>query len=80
MRKDDALRAAKLNFIKSSSKSKLLPYYWANLVLTGNTDAIEFSSGGSNHWVMIILSIIGIVTAVWVYYKLLRKNGRGSNS
>ena len=80
MRKDDGLRQAKLDFIKASSKSRSLPYYWANLVLTGNTDPIELTINGSSRWIIILLSITGIVTAVLVYYKFLRKNGQSMNS
>ncbi|MFI5152539.1 MAG: CHAT domain-containing protein [Chitinophagales bacterium] len=80
MRKDEALTQAKLEFLKTSSKSKTLPYYWANLVLTGNTDPIEFTAKGNDHWLMILFSVIGIAAALFVYYKFLRKNGIGPNS
>jgi CHAT domain-containing protein len=45
MNKDEALQKAKLYFIQSNSNSeKLLPYYWSNMVLIGNTDAIKLQS------------------------------------
>ena len=45
MSKDEALQKAKLYFIQNNSNSeKLLPYYWANMILIGNTDAINFST------------------------------------
>ena len=39
---DVALQNAKLEFIKSSSKEKSLPYFWAATILSGKTDAIKF--------------------------------------
>src|SRR5207342_3263969 len=42
MNKDEALQKAKLNFIQANSDNqKLLPYYWANMIVIGNTDAIK---------------------------------------
>ena len=38
---DVALQKAKLEFIRSSTKEKSLPYYWAATILAGKTDAIE---------------------------------------
>ena len=43
VRKDEALRKAKLDFIRKGSRKNLLPYYWANLVLVGNTDPVSLS-------------------------------------
>jgi len=39
--KSEALRNAKLDYIKKSSLSEASPYYWSSLILIGNPDAIE---------------------------------------
>ena len=45
MNKDEALQKAKLYFIQSNSNSEqLLPYYWSNMILIGNADAINLQS------------------------------------
>lgn len=60
MTKDEALRKAKLEFMKANEGSeKMLPYYWANMILIGNADAISLETAGSN------LNIVWIVTAIF---------------
>lgn len=44
MNKDEALQKAKLYFVQNSNSEKMLPYYWANMILIGNTDAIQFKA------------------------------------
>ena len=51
--KDIALRNAKLSFLKNHRNSeKALPYYWANLILIGNTDPLKLSSPSQKYWWM----------------------------
>lgn len=51
--KDIALRNAKLSFLKNHRNSeKALPYYWANLILIGNTDPLQLSSPSHKYWWM----------------------------
>ena len=50
MSKDEALQKAKLYFIQNSSSEKMLPYYWANMILIGNTDAIDLATKHNNYW------------------------------
>lgn len=67
MTKDEALQKAKLYFIQNnSSNEKSLPYYWANMILIGNTDAIHFSTPANNYWWTIIASIILIAAAATI--------------
>ena len=42
--KTEALRNAKLKYIKDAKKANQHPYYWAAFVQIGNYDSIEFSS------------------------------------
>jgi hypothetical protein len=48
--KDEALQKAKLYFILNNSSEKMLPYYWANMILIGNTDAIGLTTKHNNYW------------------------------
>lgn len=50
MDKDEALQKAKLYFMQTNSNEKLLPYYWANMILIGNTDAIKPETSNDNFW------------------------------
>lgn len=59
LNKDEALRKAKLEFIQNSSREKQLPYYWANMILTGNADPVIFTSADQpDTGLMIGLSLI----------------------
>ncbi|MGN6212669.1 MAG: CHAT domain-containing protein [Parafilimonas sp.] len=66
MNKDEALQKAKLYFIKNSGKEKLLPYYWANMVLIGNTDAVNVDAANHNYiwWI----AVAGIAVAFLLFY------------
>jgi len=48
--KDKALQQAKLDYLDNTSTIYSHPYYWAGLVLTGNTEAMEFKSTLSGLW------------------------------
>jgi CHAT domain-containing protein len=69
MNKDEALQKAKLYFINSNPE-KLLPYYWANMILIGNTDAISFSKINNNYWWWIIGCCLFIAIAVIIRKRL----------
>lgn len=43
MPKDEALQKAKLFFIQNGEHEISFPYYWANMILAGNSDAITLS-------------------------------------
>jgi CHAT domain-containing protein/tetratricopeptide (TPR) repeat protein len=62
MSKDEALQKAKLYFIQNNGGEKLLPYYWANVVLIGNTDSINLATKQNNYWWW----VAGIGLAVFV--------------
>ncbi|HEX5152231.1 MAG TPA: CHAT domain-containing protein [Parafilimonas sp.] len=63
MNKDEALQKAKLYFVQNNSSEKMLPYYWANMILIGNTDAISLTTTHNNYWWWIVcfLLITGII-------------------
>jgi CHAT domain-containing protein len=69
MNKDEALQKAKLYFIKNNSNEKLLPYYWSNMIIIGNADAIKLTgiSTGKNSSLVIITIILGLMACVLIY-------------
>ncbi|MEO6455081.1 MAG: CHAT domain-containing protein [Ginsengibacter sp.] len=67
MNKDEALRQAKISFIQSNSNVNLLPYYWANMIIVGNTEPVKLSAKNYFWWwaagsivVMILLYVLFI--------------------
>lgn len=50
MRKDEALQKAKLSFLKNGGDKAAMPFYWANMVLAGNTEPIKLSSTSGIWW------------------------------
>lgn len=67
MDKDEALRQAKLHYLKTSNGRTLAPPYWAGLVLMGDTSPVVISEAKDNKWWWIggggvlLLALIGIV-------------------
>jgi hypothetical protein len=53
--KADALRNAKLKYLKSSDANTSDPYYWAAFTMIGDNEPIEISSGVSFWWLAIVL-------------------------
>ncbi|MFT3748091.1 MAG: CHAT domain-containing protein [Agriterribacter sp.] len=74
-RKDEALQKAKLNFMEGNSDEKLLPYYWANMVLIGKSDPVSLlpkNSISANIWW--VICCMGIVSSVLVIKYYRKKN------
>ncbi|MBV9962024.1 MAG: CHAT domain-containing protein [Parafilimonas sp.] len=69
MTKDEALQKAKLFFIQGNSSEKLLPYYWANMIVIGNTDGIKLINGTSSIsvWHFIYFCISLSVVLIFIY-------------
>lgn len=62
MRKDDALQNAKLAFIRSGGNEKLFPYYWANMILAGNGEPVNFSgTGHGTVWLTVIILAVAAI-------------------
>ncbi len=74
MNKDEALQKAKLDFLKTGSKEKMLPYYWANMILIGNTDALKLSTSHNNYSTWIIAAVaIASITLFVVFFRKKKK-------
>ena len=68
--KDEALRTAKLNFLRTHRKDLVLshPFYWSPLLLVGNASPIATS-----HWLLWLLGGIGLVLGAIGFMKYFRK-------
>ena len=57
MQKDIALQQAKIEFLKNNGREKSLPYYWANLIIVGNTEPVVLSTNNTKLYIVIIFTI-----------------------
>ena len=70
--KDEALRKAKLEFIRNNDREKQLPYYWANMILTGDADPVIFTSASNLHICRIIIFtalLFVSISIILIYFK-----------
>jgi len=56
--KDAALRQAKLNYLSSTDRLHMHPYYWSAFVQVGDTKALAFANGFAWSW-LLLLGFIG---------------------
>ena len=63
MRKDEALRKAKLTYLENADPVKAHPYYWAGFVFSGNPEPLEFKESIGFHWLLSlpILLMVGFI-------------------
>ncbi|HRP55932.1 CHAT domain-containing protein [Agriterribacter sp.] len=73
MCKDDALQKAKLYFIEQGGREKLLPYFWANMVLMGNTEPVTFPDSGSVPWWLMPAITLLLAPVLYIVMKRKRK-------
>jgi len=70
MPKDEALQKAKLSFIQNADSEKQLPYYWANLILTGNNEPLLLAGKQSSlPFILIAISIIAVMAIIFARRK-----------
>lgn len=72
--KDEALQKAKLVYMLDDKNGNLLPYYWADMILIGNTEPIRMSSErkpGWYVWPLILLLLLAGAVVVYIrrYYR-----------
>lgn len=72
--KDEALRLAKLDYLKTAEGRTLHPQYWAGLILMGNTSPIEISQPFPWLWVIGGIVFILLLTVFVIKRKALNKN------
>ncbi len=64
MPKDEALRAAKLDFIASENRRNSHPFYWAAFVSFGDMDPIAFHNPWQKAWLFFPLLLFGYLVAI----------------
>jgi CHAT domain-containing protein len=74
MNKDQALQKAKLFFMNHGNKKNILPFYWADLILIGNSDPILFSSRPMGKWQDPLL-IVALILILLILYRILKSVG-----
>jgi CHAT domain-containing protein len=67
MRKDDALRMAKIEYLKTANKERSLPYYWSNMIIMGNTDPVELVHQDYLSWILGCIGIVGIIIGLSIW-------------
>jgi len=70
MNKDEALQKAKLFYLFEDRKGSLLPCYWADMVLIGNTEPVAFSPRKGMGWVveaLVSVVLLGGFGLYWVW-------------
>jgi tetratricopeptide (TPR) repeat protein len=83
LNKDEALQKAKLYYMLTDKKGSILPCYWADMILIGNTDPIRFSDRSKTGWgrtgltrLTRWLAIIGILAACLILFRFYRRRAR----
>ncbi len=69
MQKDEALQQAKLSFMQNNSGDKLLPYFWANMILVGNTDPVKLSVGNHYWWWVAGSALLLLAVSIFFWRK-----------
>lgn len=70
LRKDEALRLAKLSYLGNAGGRMLAPQYWAGLVLMGDTAPIHFPTSGRAQEIGFLLVFVLILAGVsWQLYQ-----------
>lgn len=71
MSKDDALRSAKLDYLKATSDENLRhPFYWAGFVLSGDTAPIQMKNASTfDFWILGLLIVVGGLIVWYFFYR-----------
>lgn len=67
--KDEALRQAKLSYLKSSDGRMLAPQYWAGLVIMGDISPVVFKEEFSVNWYMVAAGVLFALFILFLLYK-----------
>jgi CHAT domain-containing protein len=78
LRKNEALRQAKLTLINNGDENSANPFYWAGFISIGNPNPIDLDVGKRNKksYLFIIISVlftIGIMTIIYIKHKQTTK-------
>ncbi|HRP45567.1 MAG TPA: CHAT domain-containing protein, partial [Ginsengibacter sp.] len=75
MEKDDALRAAKLEYLRNEKGRTANPHFWAGLVIMGDTSAIALEEKDYT-WNYILEGLALMLAGTTIYIILKRRSRR----
>jgi len=65
-RKDVALRQSKINYLNSAGAIKSHPYYWANYVLSGNTNPVKQKTPTGTFIYLLAFALISVILFYYI--------------
>ncbi|MEO6133657.1 MAG: CHAT domain-containing protein [Ginsengibacter sp.] len=71
--KDEALRKAKLEYLRTHQGRQLAPQYWAGLVIMGDTSPLVFEPASTKWWYLFITVAILALAFSIIYYRKRNK-------
>lgn len=71
--KNQALKQAKLDYLRNHSGELLHPYYWSGIVLVGNTDAIAPQSTSNDWLAYVLIGLMGMLLTFIVVRRIKSK-------
>lgn len=72
-KKSDALRQAKINYLKKNANTALAhPYYWSGFVINGNTEVVDLQNSAYPMIIWISIMLFSIMV-LFIVFKKLRK-------
>lgn len=66
----ESLRQAKIQYLTSTDDRGQNPYYWSNLVLIGNADAVFAPSFVQKYKLWILLGLFVMAITLWIVFKV----------
>lgn len=75
LEKDEAIRQAKLHYLKTFPQEYAHPFLWAPFVQVGSYESISIASKSNNWWLYILLGSVGILSIILLFYKSNKKRG-----
>lgn len=68
MGKSEALRTAKMQYLKKADAYTANPFYWAGFVLVGDQQPLERSESASPYWWLVVgFFVVLVVGGIWQY-------------
>jgi CHAT domain-containing protein len=74
--KDSALQQAKLDYIREGGRERSLPYYWANMILVGNTNPIRLTGQSNSLWELLGGMVLFLALVGWMIARQSRQRHR----
>ncbi|MEZ4990720.1 MAG: CHAT domain-containing protein [Saprospiraceae bacterium] len=73
LNKDEALQQAKIDYLHTCDDIRIAPYYWAGMIVIGNTDPFLFEENSFHPKLLLALFIFGLSASYLVRLKRSKK-------